>query len=166
MSSVIKLRPIGVINSPFKQPKGTPIQSAFAGGAAGTVTISEEFREGLKDLEGFERIWLLYYFDRSPEARLLVTPFLDTEQRGIFATRSPARPNPIGLSCVRLIRIDGCTLHAEDIDVVDGTPLLDIKPHVPRFDHFDAKRAGWFDESRLERRLADGRFERTDSPGD
>ncbi len=157
---LLQVQPIGVIHSPFTQPRGTPIQSAFADGAAGSVTVFDEFREGLKDLEGFERIWLLYWFDRAPEGRLLVTPFLDTEQRGIFATRSPARPNPLGLSCVRLTAVEGGTLHVADIDVIDGTPLLDIKPYVPRFDHFSAARAGWFDNSCLSRRVADERFER------
>ncbi len=157
--SELRLRPIGVIHSPFEQPRGTPIQSALADGAVGSVTVFEDFHEGLKDLEGFERIWLLYWFHCALEGRLLVTPFLDTEQRGVFATRSPARPNALGLSCVRLIRIEGNTLHVSDIDVIDGTPLLDIKPYVPRFDHFDVTRAGWFDRSGIARRVADDRFE-------
>jgi len=155
---IIELRPIGVIHSPFREPQGTPIQPVVAGGAAGSITLFEEYAEGLKDLDGFERIWLVYCFDRAPEARLLVTPFLDTVARGIFATRSPARPNRIGISCVRLTSVEGNTLHVADIDVVDGTPLLDIKPYVPRFDCFEESRAGWFDETRLERRVADERF--------
>lgn len=130
----------------------------MAQGAVGLVTVFDEFRDGLKDLEGFDRIWLVYWFDRVDSGRLLVTPFLDTEQRGIFATRAPARPNPLGLSCVGLTSIDRNLLRVTDIDVVDGTPLLDIKPYVPRFDRFDGSRAGWFDRSTAPCRVADGRF--------
>ena len=157
--SGIRLRPIGVVHTPFKEPKGTPIQPSMADGARGTVTVFEEFQDGLKDLEGFERIWLIYWFHLAPEARLLVTPFLDDQQRGIFATRAPARPNPIGISSVRLLRVEGNTLTVADIDIVDGTPLLDIKPYAPALDYYKVKRSGWLDKARTGPRVADERFE-------
>jgi tRNA-Thr(GGU) m(6)t(6)A37 methyltransferase TsaA len=158
--NTIRLRPIGVVHTPFKEPKGTPIQPAMADGARGTVTVFEEFQDGLKDLEGFERIWLICWFHLAPKARLLVTPFLDDRQHGVFATRAPARPNPIGISSVRLLRIDGNILTVADVDIVDGTPLLDIKPYAPAFDCYKVKRSGWLDKARKSRRVADDRFER------
>lgn len=157
----IQLQPIGVIHTPFRQPAGTPIQPSRAKGARGKVQLFPGFERGLKDLEGFERVWLLYWFHKPLDPSLLVTPFLDTQPRGIFATRSPARPCPIGFSAVRLLRVRECgILDVADIDVIDGTPLLDIKPYVPEFDCFPASKAGWFDESRSRRCLADGRFDR------
>ncbi len=155
------LTPIGVIRTPFRQPAGTPIQSSRAKGARGKVRLFLGFEKGLKDLEGFDRIWLLYWFHKSAEPSLLVTPFLDAQPHGVFATRAPARPCPIGLSAVRLLRIrEGGILEVADIDVVDGAPLLDIKPYVPEFDSYPESRAGWLDGPVLRRRLADGRFER------
>lgn len=156
--NTIQLKSIGVIHTPFKEPKGTPIQPAVADGARGVVTVFEEFQAGLKDLEGFERIWLIYWLHRAPKARLLVTPFLDDQERGVFATRAPARPNPIGLSSVRLLRVEGNVLTVADVDMLDGTALLDIKPYAPAFDCFKVKRSGWLDNSRKKRRVADGRF--------
>jgi tRNA-Thr(GGU) m(6)t(6)A37 methyltransferase TsaA len=157
----IRLRPIGVVHAPFKEPKGTPIQPAMADGARGTVTVFEEFQEGLKDLEGFERIWLICWFHLAPKARLLVIPFLDDQQRGVFATRAPARPNPIGISSVRLLRVDSNVLTVADVDIVVGTPLLDIKPYAPAFDCYKVQRSGWLDKARKSRRVADERFERS-----
>ncbi len=150
--------PIGVIHTPFHGATGTPIQTAFAEGAEGQVEVRDEVAEGLKDLEGFERIWLIYAFDRASDARLLVIPYRDTVHRGVFSTRAPCRPNPIGLSCVRLIRIEGNVLHVRNVDMLDGTPLLDIKPYAPRFDHFQVDRCGWLDRSD-DHRVADDRFE-------
>lgn len=158
--NTIQLRPIGVIGTPFKEPKGTPIQPAVAEGARGTVTVFEEFQDGLKDLEGFDRIWLIYWVHRAPEARLLVTSFLDDHERGVFATRAPARPNPIGMSSVRLLRRDGNVLSVADVDMIDGTALLDIKPYAPAFDSYKVKQSGWLDNSRKNRRIADDRFVR------
>lgn len=157
--AILALRPIGIIRTPFPHPAGTPIQPSRAGLAPGQVHLHEEFREALKDLEGFERIWLIYWLHRAPPAKLLVIPFLDTVERGIFATRSPARPNPIGISAVRLLRVDGLTLEVEGADMLDGTPLLDIKPYVSEFDSFSAQRAGWLDDSTIQRNLADNRFD-------
>jgi tRNA-Thr(GGU) m(6)t(6)A37 methyltransferase TsaA len=154
----IPVHAIGVIRTPFLRPKGTPIQPSRAGGAKGAVEVFSPYRQGLKDLEGFDRVWLVYWMHLAPEARLLVTPFLDRQQRGVFATRAPARPNAIGISSVRLLRIAGNTMEVADVDIVDGTPLLDIKPYVSEFDSFPGSRAGWFDRSQQRGRVADDRF--------
>jgi putative methyltransferase, YaeB/AF_0241 family len=159
MSSQLKLEPIGIIETPFREPAGTPIQPSRARGARGRIQIDPRFQAGLKDLEGFERIWLIYWFHKASSSSLLVTPFLDTRERGIFATRAPARPAPIGMSVVRLLAVHGGILDVEDVDIVDGTPLLDIKPYVPEFDCYPHSRAGWFDESNSQRRVADDRFD-------
>lgn len=139
----VTYRPIGVIHGPHDDPKATPIQPVFAQGVAGRVEVFPEYAEGLDDLDGFSHIYLLYHFDRSPGVKLKVKPFLQDVPRGVFATRSPARPNPIGFSVVRLLRREGATLFAEDLDVLDGTPLLDIKPFVERFDYRPDTRSGW-----------------------
>ena len=140
---VYSYTPIGTIHSPFTEPAGMPIQPAGAAGVRGTIMIEEEFREGLRDLCGFSRIILLYAFHRSEGYSLEVIPFLDTVPHGIFATRAPRRPNAIGLSIVRLMGVNGCELAIEDVDVLDGTPLLDIKPYVPAFDCYPDEKSGW-----------------------
>jgi tRNA-Thr(GGU) m(6)t(6)A37 methyltransferase TsaA len=159
---MIKLTPIGIIHSPFRQATGTPVQPSAAKGVEGAVEVFEEYAAGLKDLAGFERIWLLYWFDRAEvEApALIVKPYLDNTRRGVFATRAPARPNPIGLSSVHLLRIQGNKLDIRDVDILDGTPLLDIKPYVPQFDIFRVARSGWLEGTVTARRLADSRFEK------
>jgi tRNA (adenine37-N6)-methyltransferase len=157
MSDLI-VKPIGTIHSPFKEAKGTPIQPAFAKEAQGVVELLPEYADGLKDLEGFERIWLIYWFDRAREYKMHVVPYMDTVEHGLFATRAPSRPNPIGLSPVKLERIEGCKLFVSDMDILDGTPLLDIKPYSPRFDHFDVKRHGWLQTTTAENHQADERF--------
>ncbi len=139
----IRYRPIGVIHSPFKQTKGMPIQPAGARGVAGTVEVIPEYGDGLKDLDGFSHIFLLYHFHLSQGYSLMVKPYLDDSLRGVFATRAPRRPNAIGISVVRLVGIEGCTLHIEDLDIADSTPLLDIKPYVPEFDYREVERIGW-----------------------
>jgi len=139
----ISYRPIGVIRSPYKETEGTPIQTTGAKGVGGTVEILPECAEGLKDLDGFSHIILIYHFHLSKGYSLTVKPFLDDAPRGVFATRAPKRPNAIGLSVVRLVKIEGATLHIEDVDIVDSTPLLDIKPYVPEFDGKKAERIGW-----------------------
>ena len=153
------IEPIGVIETPFREPAGTPIQPSRANGAQGRVCIEPRFQAGLQDLAGFERIWLIYWLHKAPESRLLATPFLDTRKRGIFATRVPARPSPIGISAVRLLAVQHGIIEVADVDMIDGTPLLDIKPYVPEFDCYAASKAGWFDESDSERCLADDRFD-------
>lgn len=154
----LTLHPIGVIETPFKEPGGTPIQPSRAKGTAGRVHIYGPFREGLKDLDGFERIWLVYWLHKARPASLLVTPFLDTQKRGVFATRAPARPSPIGISAVRLVEVRGTTLHVAEVDILDGTPLLDIKPYVPEFDCYPESLAGWYSLSESDRQVADDRF--------
>jgi tRNA-Thr(GGU) m(6)t(6)A37 methyltransferase TsaA len=154
------IEPIGVIRTPFTQAEGTPIQSAVAAGAEGRVEVYPAFADGLKDLDGFDRVWLLYWFDRAAPARLRVVPYLDEVERGVFATRAPCRPNPIGISSVRLVRVVGNVLHVREVDMLDGTPLLDIKPYAPRFDHFEVGRCGWLDAAGTDRRRADERFTR------
>jgi len=158
----MKLTPIGIIHSPYTEPAGTPIQPTVAHGAEGTVEVFPEFAEGLQDLEGFERIWLIYWFDRAAPARLRVVPFLDPVERGIFATRAPCRPNPIGLSAVRLLKVEGNRLRIAEVDILEGTPLLDIKPYAPALDHFSIARAGWLEKvwAGRETAVADARFAR------
>ena len=126
----------------------------------GSVQVCDEFVAGLKDLAGFDRIWLLFRFHRAKPPRMRVTPFLDSRKRGIFATRAPARPNQIGLSHVHLLAVEGSILRIADVDVLDGTPLLDIKPYVPRFDCVAVTHCGWLDTVTLKDRQADDRFER------
>lgn len=156
----IEYRPIGIIHSPFPDPEGMPVQPVGALGTEGTVELFPEYREGLEDLEGFSYIILLYHFHRSQGFDLQVIPFLDRKPRGLFATRAPRRPNPIGLSVVKLADIRGGTLHIENLDIVDGTPLLDIKPYVPEFDGPAPARIGWFEETgnAAARTKSDGRF--------
>jgi tRNA-Thr(GGU) m(6)t(6)A37 methyltransferase TsaA len=156
----ITLAPIGIIHSGFPHAAGTPIQPRFAGGHTGEAEIYPEYADGLADLAGFERIWLVFWCHRAAEARMRVVPYRDTVERGIFATRAPARPNPIGLSCVRLAGIDGNTLLLAEIDVLDGSPLLDIKPYVPEYDVYPVARTGWIGENALNVSRADGRFEK------
>jgi tRNA-Thr(GGU) m(6)t(6)A37 methyltransferase TsaA len=139
----ITYRPIGIIRSPFKESEGTPIQTTGARGVVGTVEIVPDCAEGLKDLDGFSHIILIYHFHLSRGYSLTVKPFLDDTSRGLFATRAPKRPNPIGISVVRLVKIEGSTLYIEDLDIVDSTPLLDIKPYVPEFDARKGERIGW-----------------------
>ncbi len=158
MAALPQLTMIGVVHSPFKEPAGTPIQAAVASETRGTVEISPAYADGLLDLEGFERIWLLYWLDRAPAPRLRVVPFRDKVPHGLFATRAPCRPNPIGLSCVQLLDIRDNLLTIAGVDVLDGTPVLDLKPYVPEFDAFPHSRAGWLDNRGDGRMHADNRF--------
>jgi len=153
-------RPIGIIHTPFKELQNMPIQPSGAAGIRGTVDLYPEFAEGLKDLDGFSHLILLYRFHESRGYRLTVTPFLDSEPRGLFATRAPKRPNPIGLSIVKLIRIREGSLDVENVDILDGTPLLDIKPYVPEFDHQQDCRTGWLERARgrVKEQRSDERF--------
>jgi tRNA (adenine37-N6)-methyltransferase len=162
--SVPGVRVIGRVRSPFASAVGTPIQPVYAGGAGGEVVVDERYAEALDDIEGFERIWLVYWMDGVREYRGHVVPYRDTREHGLFATRSPSRPNPIGLSAVRLLRRAGNVLHVADLDILDGTAVLDIKPYVPEFDSHPASRAGWFDDTAADRRTADDRFARAAPP--
>ncbi len=137
---------IGTIRSPFSSRTGMPIQPATAVGTRGTVEVHDEYAEGLHDLDGFSHIILLYHFHRSEGFDLIVVPYLDSVAHGVFATRAPRRPNPLGMSIVRLERVEGSALHITDVDVLDGTPLLDIKPYVPAFDSQGEIRVGWVEQ--------------------
>ena len=156
----INYSPIGIIHSLHKDSKGTPIQPTAAEGTPGQVELLPQYAPGLKDLEGFSHIILLYHFDRVGQVNLEVKPFLDDKLHGVFATRAPVRPNPIGLSIVRLIDIDDNWLTIEDVDILDGTPLLDIKPYVDKFDVRESERQGWLENhiARLPGKQDDGRF--------
>ena len=137
-----------------------PIQPTGAKGVTGTVEVFAEYCAGLKDIGGFSHIILVYHFHLSKGYSLEVKPFMDEETHGVFAMRAPARPNPIGISAVRLVEVKGCTLQIEGVDIVDGTPLLDIKPYVPDFDWRAGERIGWLSEKsrNVRQKRADSRF--------
>lgn len=141
--SLFTLQPIGVIRTPFKSVKGMPIQPTGAVDVAGQVVVDQTYAEGLDDIEGFSHIILLYLFHHSKGFELQVKPFLDDKPHGLFATRAPRRPNPVGLSVVPLLRREANVLHVGAIDVVDQTPLIDIKPYVPAFDAPAVTAVGW-----------------------
>ncbi len=140
-------KPIGIIHTPLKYPVGAPIQPIGGKGIKGTIEIFPEFVPCLKDLEGFSHIILFYHFHLSKGYSSEVKPFMGDKLRGVFATRAPKRPNPIGLSVVRLIKLEGEILYIEDLDIVDGTPLLDIKPYVPKVDAHEVESLGWLTEN-------------------
>jgi tRNA-Thr(GGU) m(6)t(6)A37 methyltransferase TsaA len=141
----VTLRPVGVIHSPHTKAEATPIQPIYARGVLGRAEIFPEYADGLQDLEGFSHVFLIYWFHQARSPQLIVKPFLDDATRGVFATRAPCRPNPIGFSLVQLIRREANVLHLDDVDILDGTPLLDIKPYVTRFDYRANVRCGWQD---------------------
>ena len=149
---------IGIIHTPFQQAEGTPIQPVKGKGVKGWVEVDNAYMDGLKDLDGFERIWLLFWCHRVSAVKLHVKPYMDDTIRGLFSTRAPSRPNGIGMSCVKLLSITGNRLEIEDIDILDGTPLLDIKPYVTKFDHFQVSKCGWTDNVINENTKADNRF--------
>lgn len=156
----IVYKPIGILHSPFKDPVGTPIQPSAAAGISATVEIFPEYEEGLKDLEGFSHIILLYHFHLSKPYKLTVKPFMDENYHGVFATRSPSRPNPIGISTVRLLKIEKNVLYIQNVDILDETPVLDIKPYVPEFDRNEEIKIGWLENNihKLGWTRDDGRF--------
>ncbi len=151
---------IGIIHTPFKMVAGMPVQSALAKGIKGTVVMDDEFVEGLLDLDGFSHIFLIYWFHQSKDYELQVVPFLDQQSHGLFATRAPKRPNRIGLSVVKLIKIEGNIIEFENADMLDGTPLLDIKPYIPEFDIHQVEKTGWMDKNKekIQGTLSDQRF--------
>ena len=159
------LKPIGIIHTPFKEKKGTPIQGGLFPDNKGWVEIFPEFRKGLKDLDGFSHLIFLYCFNRSDSWEPLVTPYLDDQLRGVFSTRAPRRPNPIGMTVVKLLSLEGSIIHFACADMLDGTPLLDIKPYVPKIDAPQAEKLGWIEKRKLDMNsdnnhsgLADERF--------
>ena len=158
----VEYKPIGVIHSPFKDLEGMPIQPIGAQGIKGEIHLKEEYKEGIIDLEGFSHVILIYHFHLSHGYQLKVKPFLDEEKRGVFATRAPKRPNPIGISVVRLEKVERNILHISNVDIVDGTPLLDIKPYIPYFDLGKSEKVtiGWFEDKYNEaaNKKSDNRF--------
>lgn len=142
----INISSIGIIHTPFDNLEGMPIQPSGADKVTGTIVVDKEYEQGLKDLEGFSHLILLYHFHQSKGYDLIVTPFLDDQKRGVFSTRAPRRPNPIGLSIVNLVKIEGNRLTVKGIDMLDGTPLIDIKPYVPEFDSKAVTAIGWLEK--------------------
>ncbi|MBN1393940.1 MAG: tRNA (N6-threonylcarbamoyladenosine(37)-N6)-methyltransferase TrmO [Pirellulales bacterium] len=146
MRESIVYRAIGIIRSEHVDPERTPIQPVYSKGCRGRAEVFPEYADGLRDLEGFSHIYLVYHMHRAGRASLTVKPFLQDVERGVFATRAPCRPNPIGMSIVRLLRREENTLHLDGVDVLDGAPLLDIKPYTAKFDRIEDTRNGWQDE--------------------
>jgi tRNA-Thr(GGU) m(6)t(6)A37 methyltransferase TsaA len=157
----IVYRPVGVVHSPLKEASGAPIQSFAARDIEGVVEVLPQYAEGLRDIEGFSHLILVYHFHLSSKSSLIVRPHLDDVTHGVFATRAPARPNPIGISVVRLVRVDGTKLHVAGLDILDGTPVLDIKPYVPQFDATGTEKIGWLKDRihMAEKTKDDGRFQ-------
>lgn len=157
---MITLKPIGVIHSPFAEPKGTPVQPPAAKDVEGVVEVYPEFAEGLQGVEGFSHLILIYYLHLCNKQELVVKPFLGEEMHGVFATRAPGRPNLLGMSVVRLIKVKDNKLHVKDVDIVEGTLLLDIKPYVAAFDVRQNVQSGWFEKNihKLATTKDDGRF--------
>ena len=161
MRKEIVFKSIGTIHSSFKDTSKIPIQPVFSEGARGYIKIFPEFVEGLADLDGFSHLYLIYHLHKAKEAKLIVRPFLEDEMHGVFATRAPSRPNPIGISIVRLDKIIGNIIHISDLDILDGTPLLDIKPFTSRFDARDNCKEGWL--ANINEEDAKRRGQRTDN---
>jgi tRNA-Thr(GGU) m(6)t(6)A37 methyltransferase TsaA len=156
----VTYRAIGVVHSSFVNPKGMPIQPTGDASAPGLVEVFPEYVEGLRDLDGFSHVILLYHMHAVRRVSLTVIPFLGDQPHGVFATRAPARPNPIGLSILGLTRVDGGVLHLANVDILDGTPVLDVKPYVPEFDKPRHVRVGWLEKARqhVRSRKSDDRF--------
>ena len=151
--------PIGIIHSPYKKPEGVPIQPVFTDEITAEIEIYPEFQQGLQDLDGFSHIILLYFFHKSQDYRLLCRPFLDNKERGLFSTRAPKRPNSIGLSIVELLKIEKNRITIGSPDMIDGTPLLDIKPYIDVFDVKKKVKNGWYDTAaNRAQTTADDRF--------
>lgn len=142
----IEIKPIGIIHTPYAEPRDMPIQGRFREGVEGWIELQERYIPGLKDLDQFSHLILIYYFHRSDREELEGRPYLEDQSHGIFAIRSPHRPNHLGLSIVKLQRIEANRVYFTEVDMLDGTPLLDIKPYVEHFDHRDGVRSGWLED--------------------
>lgn len=156
----IELKQIGTIFTPFETREDMPIQATGAKGVKGKIVLNEELVSGLDDLIGFSHIILIYYFHKSEGYELNVKPFLDTKKRGVFSTRAPKRPNSIGISVVKLLEIKNNTLYIENVDILNKTPLVDIKPYIPAFDNHDVQKSGWIENKtrNLDTTKSDDRF--------
>lgn len=157
---IIEYKSIGVIKTPFKEREGMPIQPTGAKGIVGQIEIKDEFLEGLTDLDGFSHIILIYHFHKIKEFELILKPFMDDKKHGVFSTRAPKRPNAIGFSVVKLNKIEGNILHVENIDILDETPLLDIKPFIPDVDSAEVTKMGWLEgkSNKMGKKKSDNRF--------
>ncbi len=155
-----EIEPIGTIHSPYTNIEDMPIQPKGAAGIEGYALVDEKYVKGLRDLDGFSHIYLIYRFHKAKREELLVTPFMDKHTRGVFSTRSPLRPNHIGLSIVKLKKIENNKIIVEGIDVLNGTPLLDIKPYVEKFDGVENSTSGWLKASNkdIRKKRSDDRF--------
>lgn len=156
----LTLTPIGEIRTPYTSLNEMPIQPGGGRGVHGELLIKAEYCAGLVDLDGFSHIYLLYLFHRASGVKMSVVPFLDDRSRGVFATRAPVRPNHIGLSVVELIGVEGCRVTIRNVDILDRTPLLDIKPYIKEFDQVDSPRSGWMEAApaEVEAKRSDNRF--------
>jgi len=157
----ITINPIGIIHTPFTSIKNMPIQPIAAEGIEGFIELLPDYASGLKDLEGFSYITLLYHFHKIIGFELVVIPFMDTEKHGIFSCKAPKRPNAIGISTVKLKSVENNIIHIEQVDMLDGTPLIDIKPFYPRYDNRENAKVGWLEKNKnlpLEKMRADERF--------
>lgn len=159
-TDLINYSPIGIIRTPYQQVQGMPIQNVNARGIQGRIELNAQYKDGLEDLIGFSHLILIYHFHLINKVNLKPIPFLDGAPHGLFATRAPSRVNPIGLSVVRLISIDDFLITVEDIDVLDNTPILDIKPYIPAFDSVTDASIGWYADrmDKLPQTKADDRF--------
>jgi tRNA-Thr(GGU) m(6)t(6)A37 methyltransferase TsaA len=157
----LTFKPIGILKTPYTSKSGVPIQGVFDPKSEGEAEIFKEYEQGLKDIEGFSHLILLYVFDRSEGYELICPPYMEDKLHGVFAMRAPRRPNPIGFSVVRLLEREGNRLHLAEVDMLDGTPLLDIKPFVPKFDHRENVQIGWMERTFRDakyRTISDDRF--------
>jgi len=151
---------IGIINTPYSSLEKMPIQPSGAKEVMSSLTIKQEYAQGLKDLEGFSHIFLIYYFHEAKRSALEVIPFMDTRSRGVFSTRSPLRPSHIGMSLTQLVSVHDNIVTIRGIDVLDGTPLLDIKPYIPQFENLNEVQTGWMNKkaSQVSDARSDDRF--------
>ena len=154
----LPFKPIGFIHSNYTSVAGVPIQPTADPSSKGYLELLPELVPGLQDLTGFDRVWLVTWLHLAPAPKLSVVPFLDTQAHGIFATRSPCRPNPIGLASVKLVGVEGNIVRFTGCDLVDGTPVIDMKPYVPGFDSFPDAASGWFSGKEVQGKAADDRF--------
>jgi tRNA-Thr(GGU) m(6)t(6)A37 methyltransferase TsaA len=144
MPDEIIYKPIGIIHTPYTKKDDTPVQGCFSPNNQGYIELFPEYLAGLKDIEGFSHLILIYHFHKAEDFQLVTKPFLDKEKKGIFAIRYFARPNPIGLSVVKLLKTNDNILEIGEVDMLDGTPLLDIKPYVAQFDIKECVKTGWY----------------------
>lgn len=158
MNSKVELSVIGIIKTAFPEPTGTPIQPNFAKNSLGIIEINEKYLPALKDLDGFSHIWLIYFFHKASPYQETVIPFRDIISHGVLATRAPTRPNQIGISVVKLDRIESNKIFISNVDIVNESPLLDIKPYVPSFDSRPNATSGWLEQNANSRKVADSRF--------